>query len=116
MYNPLPDLLTIKTSKINGLGVFSKEVIPQATNLGMTHLELGKLMLRTPLGGFINHSDTPNCIKSSSLLTRQQWNNLHNISDEKYNHDFKKWSLTTLKNIKEGEELTLQYTFYQIQD
>ena len=116
MYKPLPDSLTIKTSKINGLGVFSKEVIPQATNLGMTHLELGKLLLRTPLGGFINHSDEPNCIKSSSLLTRQQWNNLNNLPDEKYNHDFKKWNLITLKNIKEGEELTLKYTFYKIQD
>ena len=100
MYKPLPDSLTIKTSKVNGLGLFAKEAIPQATNLGMTHLDLGKLILRTPLGGFINHSDIPNCIKSSSSLTRQQWNNLNDIHNEKYNHYFKKWSLTTLKNIK----------------
>ena len=41
MYKPLPDSLTIKPSKVNGLGVFAKEVIPQATNLGMTHFKIG---------------------------------------------------------------------------
>ena len=39
MYKPLPDSLTIKTSTVNGLGVFAKATIPQATNLGMTHLQ-----------------------------------------------------------------------------
>ena len=58
MYKPLPDSLTIKPSKVNGLGLFAKEVIPQATNLGMTHLEIGKTILRTPLGGFINHANS----------------------------------------------------------
>ena len=96
MYKPLPSNLTIHDSAIHDSGIFAKENIPEQTNLGMTHLELGKLILRTPLGGFINHSDTPNCVKSSSLLTRQQWN------------------LLTIKNIKEGEELTLKYTFYKI--
>ena len=37
MYKPIPDSLTIKPSKVNGLGLFAKEAIPQATNLGMTH-------------------------------------------------------------------------------
>ena len=41
MYKPLPDSLTIKTSKVNGLGLFAKETIPQATNLGMTHIKIG---------------------------------------------------------------------------
>ena len=27
-----------------------------------------------------------------------------------------KWNLITIKNIKEGEELTLKYTFYKIND
>ena len=69
MYKPLPDSLTIKPSKVNGLGLFAKEVIPQATNLGMTHLEIGKTILRTPLGGFINHANDPNCIKVKLLMT-----------------------------------------------
>jgi len=58
MYKPLPDSLTIKTSRVNGLGVFAKEVIPQATHLGMTHVEIGEKILRTPLGGFINHANS----------------------------------------------------------
>ena len=116
MYKPLPNNLTVSTSKIHDCGIFTKEDISEQTNLGMTHLELGKLILRTPLGGFLNHSDTPNCVKSSSLLTRQQWNHLNDLSDEKYNHNFKQWNLITIKNIKEGEELTLKYTFYKIND
>ena len=116
MYKPLPESLTIKKSGINGLGLFARENLEKGTDLGMTHLELGKLILRTPLGGFLNHSDTPNCVKSSSLLTRQQWNHLNDLPNEKYNHDFKQWNLITIKNIKEGEELTLKYTFYKIND
>ena len=114
MYKPLPDSLIIQSSNVNGQGLFAKENIPEQTDLGMTHLELGKLILRTPLGGFLNHSDTPNCVKSSSLLTRQQWNHLNDLPNEKYNHNFKQWNLITIKNIKEGEELTLKYTFYTI--
>ena len=114
MYKPLPDNLTIDASNIHDHGIFAKEDIPEQTELGMTHVELGKLILRTPLGGFINHSDTPNCIKSSFLLTRQQWNHLRNLPDEKYDHNFKQWNLTTIKNIKKGEELTLKYTFYTV--
>ena len=114
MYKPLPNNLTISISKIHDCGVFAKENIPEQTELGMTHLELGKLILRTPLGGFINHSNTPNCVKSSYLLTRQEWNHQADLPDEKYNHDFKKWNLITIKNIKKGEELTLKYTFYTV--
>ena len=63
MYRPLPDSLSIKQSGINGVGLFAQEDLAQGTNLGMSHLELGKLIIRTPLGGFVNHSNTPNCIK-----------------------------------------------------
>ena len=28
--------------------------------------------------------------------------------------DYKKWNLITIKDIKQGEELTLTYTFYKI--
>jgi len=114
MYKPLPNNLTISASNIHNYGIFAKEDIAEQTDLGMTHVELGKLILRTPLGGFLNHSDTPNCVKLSTLLTRQQWNNLNDLPDEKYNHDFKQRNLITIKNIKKGEELTLKYTFYKI--
>ena len=106
MYKPLPDSLTIKTSKVNGLGLFAKEAIPQATNLGMTHLEIGKTILRTPLGGFINHANDPNCIKVKLLMT--------NHDDPKIKFDYTKWNLVTIKDIKQGEEITLTYTFYKI--
>ena len=106
MYKPLPESLTIKTSKINGLGLFAKEGIAQGTNLGMSHLKIGDTIIRTPLGGFINHSNDDNCVKVELLMT--------NEFNPKQKYDYKKWNLITLKNIKEGEELTVRYTFYNI--
>ena len=63
VYKPLPDSVTVTTSKINGLGLFAKENIPQATNLGTSHVKVGDKIIRTPLGGFINHANYPNCVK-----------------------------------------------------
>ena len=40
MYKPLPDSLTIKTSKVNGLGLFANEFIPIGTNFGISHYKL----------------------------------------------------------------------------
>ena len=98
MYKPLPDSLTIKTSKVNGLGLFAQEGIAQGTNLGISHIKFGEEIFRTPLGGFINHANEANCVKVE-------------LRDEKYT---KKWSLVALRDIKEGEELTLKYTFYNV--
>ena len=99
MYKPLPDTLTIKTSKVNGLGLFAKEGIGQGTNLGMSHIEIGDKMIRTPrlgiirtpLGGFINHSGNANCVKVELRMTNDKFN-------------YKKWNLVVLQDIKEGEE------------
>ena len=102
MYKPLPSSLTIKTSKVSGLGLFAEEDIAQGTNLGMTHLQFSKTLIRTPLGGFLNHSDDPNCEKVKLKFTNDK------------NFLFNKWNLVTLKDIKEGEELTLIYTFYKL--
>jgi len=106
MYKPLPESLTIKTSKVNGLGLFTKEAIPQATNLGMTHIKIEDHILRTPLGGFINHANDPNCVKVELLMS--------NYDDPKAKFNYKKWNLVTIKDIQQGEELTLKYTFYDI--
>ena len=114
MYQPLPKNLTLGESEIHDIGLFAKEKLIEGANLGMSHVELGKLMLRTPMGGFINHSSEPNCVKVKSLLTRQQWNSLNDLPNDKYNHDFPKWDLVTIKDIEEGEELTVKYTFYKI--
>ena len=106
MYKPLPKELTLGESEIHDIGLFARENILGGTNLGMSHLELGKLILRTPLGGFINHSDKPSCVKVESV-TLQRVNPL-------YDHNFTKWDLVTLRDIDAGEELTVRYTFYKI--
>jgi len=95
-YKPLPDNLTIKPSHIEGLGLFATETIREGTDLGLTHLliknDIDVLIFRTPLGGFINHSDEPNCVRVDL-------------------HD--KWYLKTKKDINKNEELTLKYTMYK---
>jgi len=101
MYKPLPESVTIKQSGINGLGLFTKEGIAQGTNLGMSHLKLKDTIVRTPLGGFINHADEANCAKVELLMQDDS-------------QDSKKWHLITLQDIKKGEELTVRYTFYKI--
>ena len=107
MYKPLPKELRLGFSDIHDIGVFAKEDIGQGTNLGMTHLQFGKTLVRTPLGGFLNHSDNPNCEKAKLKFTN---------TDKQPGYIFNKWNLITTKNIKEGEELTLTYTFYKIND
>ena len=101
MYKPLPDSLTVKTSKVDGLGLFAKEGIGQGTNFGMSHLKIGEKIIRTPLGGFINHSGDANCVKVELRMVNEKFN-------------YKKWNLVVLQDIKEGEELTVRYTFYHV--
>jgi len=103
VYKPLPSYLTIKTSKVNGLGLFTLENITLGTNMGMSHMKIKDTLFRTPLGGFINHADEPNCAKVELLMKNDSF-------------DYKKWNLMTIKDIKKGEELTVQYTFYNIND
>ena len=95
MYKPLPDSVTIKESSIQGLGLFATERISKGTLIGITHhvhshSENG--VIRTPLGGFGNHSDTPNCFK---LLMEDTT-----------------WWIGANEDIDPGEELTWKYTFY----
>jgi len=98
MYKPLPESLTIKQSKVNGLGLFAKEGIAQGANIGTSHIKINGDIIRTPLGGFINHSNDANTVKVE-------------LHDDRYKT---KWNLVALKNIKAGEELTVHYTFYNI--
>ena len=103
MYKPLPESLTIAPSGINGLGLFAEQRIMQGTNLGMSHFKIGDRIFRTPLGGFINHSNTPNCAKVELRANGYQGETFK-----------KKWNLVTLQDIKKGEEITLRYTFYHV--
>ena len=94
MYRPLPSYLTIKPSPVEGLGLFAVEPIKKSTSLGISHVYdkwFDNGYIRTPLGGFINHSTTPNC---------------------KTLYEGRLISIITIKDIKEGDELTLTYTMY----
>ena len=96
MYRPLPFVLTIKKSDIEGLGLFAKEDIEKNHEFGVSHIQDERYedgYIRTPLGGFFNHSLTPNC--------------------EAYKEDnFIK--LRSIKDIKRGEEITVRYWLYNI--
>ena len=94
MYKPLPPYLTVKPSPVEGLGLFSTKPIEHATILGISHVadrHFDNGHIRTPLGGFINHSMTPNC--KTFVEGRLIY-------------------IITIIDIGEGEELTLKYTFY----
>ena len=100
-YNPLPNCLTIKDSKIDGLGLFAKEDIPIGTHLGISHIRVKYNVtavdwVRLPLGGFYNYSDTPNC---ENVV----------ISDEFVQPHLE---LNTIEDIKAGDEITCKYIFY----
>jgi len=90
-YSPLPNNLELQPSDIHGYGVFAVAPIPAGKVLGMTHIESPEL-IRTPLGGYINHSMNPNCIRIS---------------------EGNRWYLQTIQDISEGEEITLMYKGYK---
>ena len=97
MYNPLPDSVTIKKSAIQGLGLFATEDIPANILIGKIQVPSEKEengYFRTPLGGFGNHSDNPNC--SKILMEDGSW-----------------WSSTN-QNIMAGEEITWSYSLYTL--
>ena len=95
-YQPLPSGLTVADSGISGQGLFTTRRLVMGTTLGISHYRIDGEYIRTPLGGFINHSDTPNCQRSQVRVKP----------------GFDKWSLMTLDNIEEGCELTLKYKLY----
>ena len=101
-YKPLPDGLIIKKSSIEGQGIFTTKFIEDNIKLGLSHIIVNGELIRTPLGGFVNHSDNPNCIKVRGIL------GLKDV--EQYN----KYFLYTIRDIKAWEELTCKYTFYKV--
>ena len=96
MYRPLPDCLGNGESEIEGVGIIATEDISAGCNLGATHYpRAGHLhgFIRTPLGGFINHSESPNCTKME-------------VDGVLF--------LVTLYRIVSGQELTVRYTLYDV--
>ena len=92
-YQALPKELHVKNSPVAGQGIFAKEDISAGTNLGMSHLVIDDIIYRMPLGGFINPSDPPNCLKY-------------------YEGGF--YFIQTKTTIKAGDELFLKYSFYKV--
>mgnify|MGYP003143563941 FL=1 len=99
-YRPLPPEIRLGFSDIEGVGTFAKKDIEKGHNFGMSHLKIGERLIRTPLGGFINHSEAPNCYKTKLFHAGKM--------------NYSLWNLIALDDIKEGEELTVTYTFYKL--
>ena len=69
MYRPLPKELTIKSSPIEGLGLYATVKIKNNIFIGVTHIrdeQFENKYIRTPLGGFYNHSNNPNVMRMVS--------------------------------------------------
>jgi len=98
LYKPLPFGLMVAESGISGQGLFTTRRLVMGTTLGISHYRIDGEYIRTPLGGFINHSDEPNCQR-------------HQI---RVKPGFDKWNIMTLEDIEEGEELTLKYKLYKV--
>jgi len=93
-YRPLPDIVHLDYSPIEGMGVFAKFDLDGKICIGITHVapikkDLGRQ--RTPLGGFVNHSDNPNCF----IVVETEFSRMY-----------------TVRPIMQGEELTVYYTGY----
>ena len=134
MYRPLPDGLTIKNSPIEGLGLFATIKIKKNTFIGVTHIrdeQFENKYIRTPLGGFYNHSNDPTVIRMvTDVLPKLKFGDLvdPNANTEKlkdgkndrenmfYNlnekSDAKFMFMVSIKDIKKGEELTANYNLY----
>lgn len=96
LYKPLPDIVFLQESDIDGLGLFARDSIQPNTCIGITHKKepgcpFPNGLIRTPLGGFINHSENPNCF----ILTTSEY-----------------WELYTTHVVMPLEELTVDYRLY----
>ena len=112
-YKPLPDNLFIEESLIDGQGLFASKDIPENTDLGISHIEIEKdkmaplEMIRTPLGGFINHEKTVKEPDGEGKDVEVSGPNCKRIRGRMDGCKIE-YSLITRKDIKAGEELTLR--------
>jgi len=95
-YRPLPDGLYIGNSPIEGNGLFTSRELKDGEELGITHIrynseDFHSNYIRTPVGGFMNHSTTPNCVlyECGAYLKAK-----------------------VVQTINPGDELTLAYNLY----
>ena len=134
MYRPLPDGLTIKNSPIEGLGLFATINIKKNSFIGLTHIRdemfEGKY-IRTPLGGFYNHSKDSNIMKMvSDVIPKFKLGDpididkkIEPLQDGKNNRENLYYNLSekpeakymfivSTREIEPGEELVADYTLY----
>tara|TARA_B100001123_G_C15177243_1_gene973835 strand:- start:821 stop:1249 length:429 start_codon:yes stop_codon:yes gene_type:complete len=130
MYKPLPHQLTIKKSPIEGLGLYATLDINSNCFIGLTHIkdtDFENGYIRTPLGGFYNHSNEPNVRRVvSDFLPKLKCGDpiddsldATKIPDGKANRENlypkvegKYMFLVSIKDIKAGQELTANYNLY----
>ena len=118
-YTPLSHDLFIEESMINGQGLFSSHDLPKGTDLGISHIQFEKdkmsamELIRTPLGGFINHEPVIKSENASGELVEVSGPNCEKVKQRADGAKIE-WRLVTRKDIKAGDELTLEYTFYKI--
>ena len=134
MYRPLPDGLTIKNSPIEGLGLFTNIEIKKNTFIGITHIrdeQFDNKYIRTPLGGFYNHSNNPTVMRMvSDFLPKLKFGDVvdpkmagKQIKDGKTDRENMYYNLqdkidaqymfmVTVRDVKAGEELTANYNLY----
>ena len=130
MYKPLPNFLTIKKSPIEGLGLYATENIKANCFIGLTHIKDKNFengYIRTPLGGFYNHSNEPNVrrvisdklpiIKSGDVIDETL--DMSKLPDGKASRENlypevvgKYMFLVSIQEIKAGQELTANYNLY----
>ena len=93
-YSPIPPELERLKSDIDGEGIFVTDNFSKLNNI-ITHVVVRSLGLvsRTPVGGYLNHSENPNC----TLI----------MSDG--NYDVEIYCIKLLRDVVKEEELTLDY-------
>tara|TARA_B100000941_G_C28110019_1_gene352776 strand:+ start:26 stop:394 length:369 start_codon:yes stop_codon:yes gene_type:complete len=105
-WRPLPDFLTIKESKIDGLGVFATKNLPKGFDLGISHIFDERFpdgYIRLPLGGFINHHEIPNC---KALIA----------DEDKEMRKIRHIRIEALQPISNGQEITIKYIINKLDD
>ena len=134
MYRPLPDFLTINKSPIEGLGLYATKDIKANSFIGLTHIQDNNFdngYIRTPLGGFYNHSNNPNVMRMvSDILPKLKFgdpidlnktttqikdgkkegeNSFYHLQEKS---DAKFMFLLSIRDIKAGDEITANYNLY----
>ena len=105
-YKAVPPCIEIRNTEESGHGLYATIDIPAGSYLGITHVALTveqedlvrRNYVRTPIGGLINHSETPNCV----LLKHPQPERPGQLGLLTH-----MWAILPIKN---GTELTCFYT------